>query len=150
MKEVATIGYQGTTVKEFIRALHDAKVELVIDVRAVASSRLPGFSKSRLAANLAEAGIGYEHLRSLGTPADGRAAAHAGRPEEMHAIYARHLKTKEAQAGLDRLESLVASMPKVALLCFEHDPTQCHRTLVAAALGKRKRIKVQHLLPSVE
>jgi uncharacterized protein (DUF488 family) len=150
MKEVATIGYQGSTVQDFLRTLQKAKVDIVVDVRAVASSRLPGFSKSRLAANLAEAGIAYEHLRSLGTPADGRAAARAGRHAEMHAIFARQLETAEAQAGLDRVEALVQSSQKIALLCFEHDPKECHRTLVAAALGKRRRIKVEHLLPATE
>ena len=74
---ITTIGYEGTTVPQFLDALREGAVKLVVDVRAVASSRRPGFSKSRLAANLEEAGIGYVHLRGLGTPADGRAAARA-------------------------------------------------------------------------
>src|SRR5215211_7255046 len=90
---VTTIGYEGTTVQQFLDALRAAKVRLVVDIRAVASSRRPGFSKTRLAANLEEAGIGYVHLRGLGTPADGRAAARAGHHAKMREVYHAHLIT---------------------------------------------------------
>ena len=73
-----------------------SRVELLVEVRAVASSRRPGFAKTRLAANLHEAGIEYLHLRALGTPADGRAAARAGRHAEMQAIYRVQLATDAA------------------------------------------------------
>ncbi|MEO7965409.1 MAG: DUF488 domain-containing protein [Gemmatimonadaceae bacterium] len=148
MKEVATIGYEGTTMQEFLQTLRSAKIELVVDVRAVASSRRPGFAKTRLAAHLAEVGIAYEHIRSLGTPANGRAAARAGRHDEMRAIFEENLKGETAQGGLDRLEAIIQLSQKIALLCFEHDPKHCHRTMVAAALGGRRRIKVVHLLPA--
>ena len=132
----------------FLAALGAAHIELVVDVRAVASSRRPGFSKSRLAANLAEAGIGYVHLRGLGTPATGRAAARAGRFPELRRIYQRHLATLEAKAELAELGELVQTGQRVCLLCFEHDPAHCHRTMVAAALGERLPIRVEHLSPT--
>ena len=87
--EVATVGYQGATVHSFLQALREAGIELLVDVRAVASSRRPGFAKSALAANLHGAGIDYLHLRDLGTPAPGRAAARAGRHAEMRRIFRR-------------------------------------------------------------
>lgn len=131
----------------FLAALRAAGTELVVDVRAVASSRRPGFSKTRLAANLAEAGIGYVHLRGLGTPAKGRAAARAGKFAELRRIYQKHLATLEAKAELAELAELVRSGQRVCLLCFEHDPAHCHRTMVAAALAKRIPIQVEHLSP---
>ena len=85
MHRVHTIGYENTTVARFLDTLREAKVETVVDVRAVAGSRRPGFAKTNLAASLSEAGITYLHLRGLGTPADGRVAARAGRHEEMKA-----------------------------------------------------------------
>ncbi len=63
-----TIGYEGTTLANVLAALRAARTELLIDVRAVASSRKPGFSKNLLAGSLADAGIGYLHLQALGTP----------------------------------------------------------------------------------
>ena len=74
---LATIGYEGASMQTFLSALQEAQVELLVDVRAVASSRRPGFSKTKLAANLAGKGIDYLHLRGLGTPADGRAVISA-------------------------------------------------------------------------
>lgn len=145
MKPIATIGYEDATVKRFLEALRGAEVELVVDVRALASSRRPGFAKTALAANLAGAGIEYLHLRSLGTPAEGRAAARAGRHEEMHAVFAEHLTTPAAQEGLETLEGLVRSGRRVCLLCLEADPAHCHRTLVAAALAERMPLRVDHL-----
>ncbi len=142
---VATIGYQAATVPQFLDALQAAGVELLIDVRAVASSRRPGFAKTALAANLESAGIGYLHLRSLGTPADGRAAARSGKPEHMREIFGVHLATFDAQDGLFRLGEIVTSGRKVALMCFEADHRECHRTLVADALGARVPIEVTHL-----
>jgi uncharacterized protein (DUF488 family) len=148
MTTVATIGYQAATVRTFLEALQEGGVEIVADVRAVASSRRPGFSKTRLAANLAEAGIGYVHLRGLGTPADGRAAARAGRHGEMRAIFREHLSTLEAQAELEALAELVRSGRRVCLLCFEADPAHCHRSLFGAALGALLPVELAHLRPT--
>jgi len=142
---VYTIGYQGATMQAFLAALTAARVELLVDVRAVASSRRPGFSKTALAANLDGAGIKYLHLRGLGTPADGRAAVRAGRPAEMRRIYAAHLETDVAREQLDELTDLVRAGQRIALLCFEADPEHCHRSIVASELGTRIPIRVENL-----
>jgi len=142
---VATIGYQAATVPSFLRTLAAARIELLVDVRAVAGSRRPGFSKTPLAANLHGAGIDYLHLRGLGTPAPGRAAARAGRHEEMRAIFLKHLEQHEARAELDVLADIVRGGRRVCLLCFEADPAHCHRTLVAKALSELVPIEVRHL-----
>src|SRR3954471_3219335 len=110
---VATIGYQGATIGDVVAALQDAKVELLVDVRAVAMSRRPGFAKSRLAANLAEGGIEYLHLRGLGTPADGRAAAKAGHHDEMRRIFSEHMRTDVARTDLATLASIVTAGKRV-------------------------------------
>jgi len=74
-----TIGYEGKTVEELLDQLNASGVKLLIDVRAVAASRRPGFSKTALAGALRERGIDYLHLRPLGTPKAGREAARKGR-----------------------------------------------------------------------
>ncbi len=126
---IFTIGYEGTTVGEFLAALQKAGVERVIDVRAVPNSRRPGFSKTPLRNALAEAGIDYVHLRALGTPADGRAAARAGRKDELKRIYAGQLELPEAIAETGKMLDLSREKPS-ALLCYERDPAACHRTLL--------------------
>ena len=147
MRTIATIGYEGATVQTFLDALRAAGVELVVDVRAIAGSRRPGFAKTRLAGNLHEAGIEYLHLRGLGTPAEGRAAARAGRHGEMHAIFREHLTTDAARADLDVLAGIVRAGRRACLLCLEADPAHCHRSLVAQALGELVPVRVEHLSP---
>lgn len=144
---VATIGYEDATVPRFLDALREAEVQVLVDVRAVASSRKPGFAKSKLAANVGGVGIDYLHLRGLGTPAEGRAAARAGRPAEMRAIFLDHLETPEAHADLESLAQLVRGGRRVCLLCLEADPEHCHRSIVAEALASRVPIDVRHLAP---
>ena len=133
MPKVWTIGYEQASMGQFFAALQQAGVEVVADVRAVAASRRPGFAKSSLAANLREAGIGYVHLRALGTPPEGRAAARAGKRAELERIYAGQLELPEALAASAELAEL-ARDKRVALLCYERDPACCHRTLLREAM----------------
>jgi uncharacterized protein (DUF488 family) len=147
VRTICTIGYEGVTLPAVIGALRTAKISVLVDVRAIAASRRPGFAKSQLSAGLAEAGISYVHLRDLGTPAAGRAAAKAGRHAEMHRVYERHLAGVEAQAALGELQKIVAGGTRACLLCLERDPSHCHRTLVADALGERMKLEVQDLMP---
>jgi uncharacterized protein (DUF488 family) len=116
MRELATIGYEAATVRTFLEALTEHRIELLVDVRAVASSRRPGFAKSALAANLQGVGIEYLHLRGLGTPAEGRAAARVGRHAKMREIFEDHLATVAAQTELDTLAEIVRSGRRVCLL----------------------------------
>jgi uncharacterized protein (DUF488 family) len=133
---LATIGYEGASLTAVIGKLRDAGVALVLDVRAIAASRRPGFSKTMLAASLAEAGIDYRHLRALGTPKAGRLAARAGRTEAMRAIYVAHLEEPEAQNELS-LAAELAQLRPCALLCYEADARRCHRAIVAQRLHER-------------
>jgi uncharacterized protein (DUF488 family) len=136
---IFTVGYEGATVDEFLSALTDAGVKRVIDIRAVPNSRRPGFSKTPLRNALGEVGIDYVHFRALGTPADGRAAARAGRHEELERIYAGQLELPEAIAqGAEMLE-LAREKPS-ALLCYERDPSGCHRTLLLRALAPEAEV----------
>jgi len=127
---LATIGYERDTQAGVISRLKAAGVELLIDVRAVASSRRAGFSKTLLAGSLAEAGIDYVHLRQLGTPKPGRDAARKGHVAEMHEIFEAHLAEPSAQLELARATEIVATR-RAALLCFEADAAGCHRRILA-------------------
>ena len=136
---IFTMGYEGATQGEFLAALEDAGVKRVIDVRAVPNSRRPGFSKNPLRNALAEAGIDYVHLRALGTPADGRAAARAGRHADMARIYAGQLELPEAMAESAQLLDL-ATEKVSAVLCFEREPSECHRTLLLDAVAAEAEV----------
>lgn len=136
---IFTIGYEATTMAEFIAALKKAGVERIIDVRAVPLSRRPGFSKNILAASLKDAGIDYVLLKNLGTPKLGRDAAKKGDVATLERVYEGQLGLPEAQAEAARMRALAAEKPS-ALLCFERNPEHCHRTLLLAAEGEGAEI----------
>lgn len=136
-KTLFTIGYEGLDPERLTAALKDAGVATLADVRAVANSRKRGFSKSALRAGLAQAGIGYEHRRTLGTPKAGRQAARANDAALMRRIYCEEvLDTADGGLALDALEALAAGAP-ICLLCFERDPAGCHRRVLAERLAAR-------------
>lgn len=132
-RPLATIGYERATLDDVIGRLKAAGVEVVVDVRAVAASRRPGFSKTMLAASLAEAGVDYVHLRALGTPKAGREAARKGRVAEMHEIFEGHMAEPAAQAELVRATE-IAERRRAALLCFEAEACGCHRRILAGRI----------------
>jgi uncharacterized protein (DUF488 family) len=147
MRTLFTIGYEQAKPAAVMNELTRAKVDLLVDTRAVAASRRPGFSKRQLAASLDEAGITYIHLQKLGTPAEGRAAARADDFETLWRIYDKHIKTRDAQGALDELIAHIKSGRRIALLCYCRDPKACHRSRIVAAVKKRARVKVEDLIP---
>ena len=147
MQTLFTIGYQQAKPDAVLSELQRAKIDLLVDTRAVAASRRPGFSKRQLAAALDQAGIAYIHLQKLGTPAEGRQAARAGDFEALWRIYDKHIKMPEAQAALGELLALIKSGKRVCLLCYERGPNECHRSRIAALVKKRTRVKVDDLIP---
>ena len=135
--QVFTIGYEGADVDRFLTTLKDAGVATLADVRAVAFSRKRGFSKSALRDALARQGIGYEHFIRLGTPKEGRQAARAGDGDLMRRIYCDEVLVSEpAQEAFRALEALAEAQP-ICLLCFERDPANCHRRVLAQRLAER-------------
>ena len=99
MPSLFTIGYEQARSPAVIEELKRAGVGLVVDTRAVAASRRPGFSKRQLAAGLDEAGIAYLHLQKLGTPKEGREAARSGNLTRLFDLYEKHIATPDAAAA---------------------------------------------------
>jgi uncharacterized protein (DUF488 family) len=148
-RKLFTIGYEQSRPDSVLAALKQAKVQILVDTRAVAASRKPGFSKRALSAALDEAGISYLHLQKLGTPADGRAAARAGKMDTLWRIYDKHLKTHDAVEAMDELLAIVGSGKRVCLLCFERDPSHCHRSRIAEIVHERTGATVSDLVPDI-
>ena len=144
-RKLFTIGYEQTPPKAVLDELESAGVKLLVDVRAVTSSRRPGFSKNQLAAGLDERGIAYLHLAALGTPKEGREAARSGKFDVLNKIYAAHLKTPQAREELNELSALVKKSGPVCLLCYERDHRHCHRQWIAEIIEDRDEVKVQNL-----
>jgi uncharacterized protein (DUF488 family) len=145
-KKLFTIGYEQTPSKAVLDELENAGVKLLVDVRAVTSSRRPGFSKNQLAAGLDERGIAYVHLKGLGTPKEGRLAARSGQYDVLQKVFAKHLKTPQAKEDLDELSALVKKAGPVCLLCYERNHEHCHRRWIAEIIEERDGVRVENLV----
>lgn len=158
MKTVATIGVYRWTLEDWLHALKDADVGLVVDVRqrrGVRGSEYAWANAKRLQAALEEAGIDYRHEPSLAPTTEIRDVQYA--EDERQGVGKRSRKVaspeyveryrREILAGAD-LDGFVASLPDdgaSALLCVEREPEICHRSLIAARLAERYGVEVRHL-----
>jgi uncharacterized protein (DUF488 family) len=145
MPVIYTIGYEGTSLPEFLTRLASNQIELVIDVRELPLSRRKGFSKRAISCELARVGVDYVHLKSLGDPKEGRMAAREGREAEFRRIFGKHMRSDEAQKGLAVCAEL-AAVKRSALLCFERCHDCCHRSIVADNLKLAYSFRVHHIV----
>jgi uncharacterized protein (DUF488 family) len=131
---VGSVGYERYKRNaDFARRLAAAGVERLIDVRELPISRRRGFAKTALAEAMAAVGIDYVHLKALGNPKPFRDLYKSGRAAEGRTKYEHHLRT-------ERRDALVGLVPllrekRSALMCLEHDPATCHRTVIIELLG---------------
>jgi uncharacterized protein (DUF488 family) len=141
---ICTIGYERAKLADFLAALREADVGVLIDIRARAFSRRSEFNAKKLAASLKEAGIDYLHLPALGSPDPAREAAKSGDPIKFERLYRQQLATKEAEAALTRVQELASATP-VCLMCYEREPSECHRQFTIEPLEARSGEKARHL-----
>ena len=133
---IVSVGYQGRSVDELIDVLRDGEVEVLVDVRLNPISRKTGFSKNPLSQVLAEAGIGYCHVRELGNPRENRDPFHRER-------YEAHLR----EGGLAVFAELMglAKSVRVALLCYERLHRECHRSSILDLAVQQHAVRVLEL-----
>jgi uncharacterized protein (DUF488 family) len=130
---VFTIGYEGRIADGFIKDLVGSGVQILVDVREIPISRKPGFSKSALSELARKAGIEYLHIRALGSPRRSRRKLkESGDFEAFVREYADHLRDNGRH--LVELLELIGTGRRTAIMCFERDHTQCHRSLLVGAL----------------
>ena len=140
-----TIGHSNHPFGQFLELLRRHGVEAVADVRSRPYSRfVPHFSKDRLARLLSEAGVGYLFLGAElgGKPPIGEAAA-----STMN--YRCRVEQPEFRDGIARLLA-AAAMQRVALMCRERDPLDCHRLHLLCRYLEPVGLDISHILPGGE
>lgn len=141
---LATIGYERSSLADFVATLVHSEIDIVVDIRDRAQSRMRGFSKSALSDALKDAGIGYVHFRQLGDPKDGRDAARQGRYDLFREIFREVMSTASAKDALSKVQEL-ALKNKICLMCYERDHNQCHRKIVSDHIERMLSCKATHL-----
>ena len=146
--QLMTVGYQERSREELAELLVNAGVTVVVDVRESPRSRRPGFSARQLAEFFPKHGVRYVHLPAVGNPKAFRksGASHA----EILAQYEAYLGN--TPAVMDELEAaltpLIESGERVALMCYERHPDDCHRGFLARNWRHRHDGEVEHLEPT--
>ncbi len=145
MQTLFSLGYQGHSIATFIDVLRAHGITAVIDVRERPYSRKPDFSKKRLSAHLAAAGIDYAHVVELGTPKPIRDEVR--RSKDYGAFFAAVRPLVEAEEAALQAVLAQAMAETCALLCYEGPVTECHRLAVAEALLARAggALEIVHL-----
>jgi uncharacterized protein (DUF488 family) len=134
INKLYTLGYETAAIEDFIATLQATGIERIIDVREYPLSRRKGFSKNILRELLQANDVDYVHLKGLGDPKEGREAARAGNHEKFLQIFTNHMETAPAVADLKVAIDLATSSVS-CLLCYERNPDECHRTIVARAIA---------------
>lgn len=129
MKSIYTVGYEGSNIDKFLENVKTHNVKLIVDVREKPISRKKGFSKNSLCASLNANGIEYIHIPQLGSPKQIRDKLHE--TWDYHEFFQEYRVYISSELDiimgiLDRLESTPS-----CLMCFEHDPKTCHRSILA-------------------
>ena len=128
MTPLCTIGYEGFSSEEWLDSLVTNRIETVVDVREMLLSRKPGFSKTQLAESLRSRAIDYVHLKSLGNPKAYRDRLREGWDFSEFADEYRRILDNQPET-LEKLHTLAVEN-RVCLVCFEEDPSSCHRSIV--------------------
>jgi len=137
-----TIGHGSRTLAELAALLRAARIDVLVDVRAFPRSRRhPQFNRARLEAALPPQGIRYEWA------GDAFGGRRAPRPDSRHVAlaadvrgFADHMESDAFREALERLLARTAPV-RVAIMCAEREPAECHRSLIAdAALVRGRRV----------
>jgi uncharacterized protein (DUF488 family) len=140
---VYTIGHSTHSLDAFIALLQGAGVEAIADVRSTPfSRRLPHFNQGTLRQVLPGNGIAYV---PLGLELGGRGNPHSVRDGQGRISYRSIAGSPEFEEGLRRVQSGSARM-RVALLCTERDPLQCHRGILVSRVLAARGTRVVHIL----
>jgi len=139
---VLTIGHSTHSWERFVALLRSAKVTAIADVRTSPYSRHhPHFNRDDLREELRSDGVSYVFLgKELG-----------GRPSERRfycegvADYEKMAEALEFSKGLDRVIE-GAKKYRIALMCSERDPLDCHRCLLVGRALAQRGVHVNHIL----
>ena len=138
-----TIGHSDHEMPAFIDLLKLHKVEVVADVRSQPYSKFHAqFNRETLTEALKQHGVQYLFLgKELGARRS-EPEAYVGR----QARYDRVCKLPLFLSGLERLRSGVAKF-RVALLCAEKDPIECHRSILICRQLRNDAFEIRHIQP---
>lgn len=137
-----TVGHSKHDISHLVHLLRETGIEAVADIRSQPFSRFsPQFNRHDLKAALLGEGLSYVFL---GQELGGRPPEPELYDDEGHVLYGEVAKTERFLSGIDRLLEGAGSL-RVAMLCSEEDPTNCHRRLLVTRVLSTRDVEVLHI-----
>lgn len=139
---VFTIGHSTQPFEQFLGLLLKNKITAVADVRSSPYSRYaPQYNTDTLKEALKEAKVAYVFLgNELGARSDDN-SCYIGNTVS----YKKLAQTPLFLKGIQRVEG-GSERFRIALMCSERDPTECHRTILVSKVLEERGAKVNHIL----
>lgn len=139
--QIFSIGHSNHSMDKFLCLLENSKINMVVDVRSAPFSRMfPQFNQDTLKKYLGENSIGYLFL---GDQIGGR----SNDPEDYldgQVLYKALAQKEGFKTGIERLKDGSAKY-RIALMCSEKEPLDCHRTLLVSQALASRDIPVGHI-----
>ena len=140
---VFTIGHSNHAAEVFLGFLLRYEIEEVVDVRSSPHSRYnPQFNRKTLQAALTEAGVGYVFM---GEELGGRPTDPSCYDGEGRVLYDRLAETDAFKEGIRQVIQRTGER-RIALMCSEKEPLDCHRTLLIAQVLTARDLGIGHIL----
>ncbi len=137
-----SVGHSTQPLDAFVEVLCQHDVQVVADVRTSPFSRFnPQFNRRDLELGLRSAGIDYVFL---GQELGGRPGGEEFYDPDDHVLYGRMAESPVFRTGLNRLID-GANQFRVAMMCSEDDPAECHRFLLITRVLQDQGIDVTHI-----
>jgi uncharacterized protein (DUF488 family) len=136
-----TVGHSTHAIEHVLALLTRHGVTAVADVRSVPASRFtPQFNRDAFKRSLADHGIKYVFLgQELGARSDDRSCYVNGQVQ-----YERLARTVPFGEGIERLLKGAAT-ERIAVLCAEQEPLDCHRTVLVSRVLADRGASVAHI-----
>jgi uncharacterized protein (DUF488 family) len=142
IQPIFTIGHSNLEIGKFAALLKQYEIQAIADVRSSPYSQYnPQFNRELLQRALQEHGVAYVFLgEELGARRSERECYLEGRAD-----YELISQTSAFKRGIERLSRGAANM-RIALMCAEKDPIDCHRCILVSPHLRQKGLQVWHIL----
>lgn len=143
-----TIGHSNHHLSRFIELLEMHNISLLIDVRSNPYSRyMSDYNKETIPGILSAHDINYAHL---GEELGGRARDHTLMTDEGQTDYQKIMKTQLFKNGIKKVIKAIMAGERLALMCSEKNPLDCHRFVLVSRALSLKGVEVFHILETGE
>lgn len=134
-----TIGYERRTLEKYLNLLIENNIDELTDVRRNPISRRYGFSKRTLKSACEKMNVTYRHVPELGI--DSRERSELNAPEDyqkLFRIYDKHTRRFNDKYA-ESILRVINRSSNVALTCYERNPSECHRHVLADVICDPRR-----------